>query len=84
MPIFRRIYQTYGVRGLFAGLAPRLIKVAPACAIMISTFEYSKIAIVRLANKSNSSTTFDESQCKSPDNQSMFRVDVKGKRHDVL
>lgn len=56
--IFNSIYQTHGVRGLFAGLAPRLIKVAPACAIMISTFEYSKIAIVRLAKKSD--TTFNE------------------------
>ena len=24
------------------GLAPRLVKVAPACAIMISTYEYGK------------------------------------------
>ncbi|KAL7729107.1 hypothetical protein ACLKA6_019928 [Drosophila palustris] len=36
------IYRVFGVRGLFAGYCPRLIKVAPACAIMISTFEYSK------------------------------------------
>ncbi|XP_062124741.1 probable mitochondrial glutathione transporter SLC25A40 [Drosophila sulfurigaster albostrigata] len=36
------IYRVYGLRGLFAGCVPRLIKVAPACAIMISTFEYSK------------------------------------------
>lgn len=36
------IYRTHGVRGLFAGCGPRLLKVAPACAIMISTFEYSK------------------------------------------
>ncbi|XP_013111020.2 probable mitochondrial glutathione transporter SLC25A40 [Stomoxys calcitrans] len=36
------IYATNGVPGLFAGLGPRLLKVAPACAIMISTFEYSK------------------------------------------
>lgn len=40
--IFIRIYQNYGVKGLFAGLTPRLIKVAPACAIMISTFEHGK------------------------------------------
>lgn len=37
------IYRTHGVRGLFAGCGPRLFKVAPACAIMISTFEYSKL-----------------------------------------
>ncbi|KAH8304933.1 hypothetical protein KR018_005585, partial [Drosophila ironensis] len=36
------IYKMHGVRGLFAGVGPRLLKVAPACAIMISTFEYSK------------------------------------------
>ncbi|XP_022222788.2 solute carrier family 25 member 40 [Drosophila obscura] len=36
------IYRTQGLSGLFAGYGPRLFKVAPACAIMISTFEYSK------------------------------------------
>lgn len=36
------IYRLNGIKGLFAGLWPRLLKVAPACAIMISTFEYSK------------------------------------------
>ncbi|XP_030374611.1 solute carrier family 25 member 40 [Scaptodrosophila lebanonensis] len=36
------IYRLHGLRGLFAGQGPRLFKVAPACAIMISTFEYSK------------------------------------------
>ncbi|XP_017856576.1 PREDICTED: solute carrier family 25 member 40 [Drosophila arizonae] len=36
------IYRLFGLRGLFAGYVPRLCKVAPACAIMISTFEYSK------------------------------------------
>lgn len=37
------IYRSHGLRGLFAGYGPRLFKVAPACAIMISTFEYSKL-----------------------------------------
>jgi solute carrier family 25 protein 39/40 len=27
---------------LFPGLVPRLVKVAPACAIMISSYEYGK------------------------------------------
>ncbi|KAH8387898.1 hypothetical protein KR093_010291, partial [Drosophila rubida] len=36
------IYRLNGIRGVFSGLGPRLFKVAPACAIMISTFEYSK------------------------------------------
>ncbi|KAH8264187.1 hypothetical protein KR038_004305 [Drosophila bunnanda] len=38
----KAIHKIHGVRGLFAGCAPRLLKVAPACAIMISSFEYSK------------------------------------------
>lgn len=40
--IMRRINQGSGTRGLFAGLGPRLAKVAPACAIMIGTYEYGK------------------------------------------
>lgn len=38
----RKIYVRHGVKGLFAGLTPRLVKVAPACAIMIASFEYGK------------------------------------------
>lgn len=38
----RNILGTSGFRGFYAGLTPRLIKVAPACAIMISTYEYGK------------------------------------------
>ncbi|XP_012268408.2 probable mitochondrial glutathione transporter SLC25A40 isoform X2 [Athalia rosae] len=38
----RLIYGQNGIRGLFAGLTPRLVKVAPACAIMIATFEHGK------------------------------------------
>ncbi|XP_004077931.1 solute carrier family 25 member 40 [Oryzias latipes] len=37
-----RIVAEDGFRGLFVGLIPRLIKVAPACAIMISTYEFGK------------------------------------------
>jgi len=37
-----KIYQSHGIRGLFSGLTPRLLRVAPACAIMISSFEYGK------------------------------------------
>lgn len=40
--IMRNIYKSQGIRGFFAGLTPRLFKVAPACAIMISSFEYGK------------------------------------------
>lgn len=36
------IYRMGGVPAIFSGLGPRLFKVAPACAIMISSFEYGK------------------------------------------
>ncbi|XP_046684228.1 solute carrier family 25 member 40-like [Homalodisca vitripennis] len=39
---FRKIYADGGVRGLYTGLTARLAKTAPACAIMVSTFEYGK------------------------------------------
>ncbi|XP_050742013.1 probable mitochondrial glutathione transporter SLC25A40 isoform X2 [Drosophila biarmipes] len=38
----RYIYRQQGVRGLYVGVVPRMLRVVPACAIMISTFEYSK------------------------------------------
>ncbi|XP_050696247.1 probable mitochondrial glutathione transporter SLC25A40 isoform X1 [Eriocheir sinensis] len=40
--MLQHIYRQQGVRGLFSGLVPRLAKVMPACAIMISTYEYAK------------------------------------------
>ncbi|KAG7317888.1 hypothetical protein KOW79_018923 [Hemibagrus wyckioides] len=40
--VMKRIVAESGVQGLFAGFMPRLIKVAPACAIMISTYEFGK------------------------------------------
>lgn len=40
--IMYTIMSENGFRGLFAGLSPRLIKVAPACAIMISSYEFGK------------------------------------------
>ncbi|KNE66035.1 hypothetical protein AMAG_19319 [Allomyces macrogynus ATCC 38327] len=36
------IAKVEGPRALFAGIVPRVAKVAPACAIMISTYEYGK------------------------------------------
>ncbi|RWS11838.1 solute carrier family 25 member 40-like protein [Dinothrombium tinctorium] len=42
LSIMKKIYVQRGVAGLFAGLSPRIIKVAPACAIMISTYECGK------------------------------------------
>ena len=40
--VMRQIVLSRGVAGLFAGLAPRVAKVAPACAIMISSYEVGK------------------------------------------
>lgn len=40
--ILTRIFQQNGFQGIFAGVIPRVVKVAPACAIMITSFEYGK------------------------------------------
>ncbi|NXW71246.1 S2540 protein, partial [Hirundo rustica] len=40
--VMRKIVAGNGITGLFTGITPRLFKVAPACAIMISTYEYGK------------------------------------------
>lgn len=40
--VIQEIVQHHGYRGLYTGLVPRLLKVAPACAIMISSYEYCK------------------------------------------
>ncbi|KAM9851549.1 LOW QUALITY PROTEIN: mitochondrial glutathione transporter SLC25A40 [Aulostomus maculatus] len=40
--VMKRIVAQNGVPGLFAGFLPRVIKVAPACAIMISCYEFGK------------------------------------------
>ena len=42
LQIMRQIHDRRGIPGLFSGIVPRLIKVAPACAIMISTYELGK------------------------------------------
>lgn len=36
------IYRTEGVGALYAGFPPRVMKIAPACAIMISSYEIGK------------------------------------------
>ncbi|KAJ8937789.1 hypothetical protein NQ318_012269 [Aromia moschata] len=59
LQILRQIYAEYGIRGWFAGTVPRLIKVAPACAIMISSFEYGKVFFNRLASQHFDSETKD-------------------------
>ncbi|KAK5650376.1 hypothetical protein RI129_001405 [Pyrocoelia pectoralis] len=50
MKMMLQLHKQHGPSSLFTGLVPRVIKVAPACAIMISTFEYGKIAFNRLGN----------------------------------
>ncbi|CAL1587813.1 unnamed protein product [Knipowitschia caucasica] len=40
--IMKEIQTNVGYRGLFAGFLPRVIKVAPACAVMISSYEFGK------------------------------------------
>jgi solute carrier family 25 protein 39/40 len=42
--LLRRVAREEGAAGLAAGLVPRVAKVAPACAIMISSYEAGKLA----------------------------------------
>ncbi|XP_049903040.1 probable mitochondrial glutathione transporter SLC25A40 [Epinephelus moara] len=42
LSVMSRIVAQDGFSGLLRGFLPRLIKVAPACAIMISTYEFGK------------------------------------------
>ena len=46
--LLRRIRAGSSTRGLFAGFLPRIIKAAPSCAIMISTYEFGKSFFQRL------------------------------------
>jgi solute carrier family 25, member 39/40 len=39
------IWKEEGMRGLTAGIVPRMIKVAPACAIMITSYEIGKLLL---------------------------------------
>lgn len=45
MQIARDIVATEGVRGLFRGAGPRVAKVAPACAIMMTSFEFFRVLL---------------------------------------
>jgi solute carrier family 25 protein 39/40 len=46
--VLRHIYQAEGAAGWMAGWQPRVGRVAPACAIMITTYEAAKWALQRL------------------------------------
>lgn len=46
--LLRRIRAESGTRGLFAGFLPRVVKAAPSCAIMISTYEFGTSFFQRL------------------------------------
>lgn len=59
--IMHQIYRERGVQGLFAGIVPRLSKVAPACAIMISTYESGK-AFFRRYNEAQLEDVLDANQ----------------------
>ncbi|KXJ28349.1 solute carrier family 25 member 40 [Exaiptasia diaphana] len=45
--ILMKLYREKGFSSLFAGLAPRMAKVPPACAIMISIYEYGKTFFIQ-------------------------------------
>ena len=40
--VLNKVVSDHGYRGLYAGLGPRIAKVAPACAIMIGSYETCK------------------------------------------
>lgn len=40
--VMRKVVAEHGIVGLYAGLAPRCAKIAPACAIMIGSYEAGK------------------------------------------
>jgi solute carrier family 25 protein 39/40 len=45
--VLKGIVETEGVGALFSGLAPRVAKVAPSCAIMIGSYEFGKAFFAR-------------------------------------
>jgi solute carrier family 25 protein 39/40 len=58
MPRFLyHIWKEEGARGLFRGWAPRMLKVAPACAIMISSYEVGKKMARKMNERSRDAVT---------------------------
>lgn len=39
IPLLRRVVQTEGYSALYAGIGPRMAKIAPACGVMIACYE---------------------------------------------
>ncbi|KAL1788767.1 solute carrier family 25 member 39 isoform X1 [Sigmodon hispidus] len=46
--LLQRIQAELGTRGLYTGFLPRIIRAAPSCAFMISTYEFGKSLFQRL------------------------------------
>jgi len=42
LPLIKELYKTEGIRGFFRGVTPRVLRIAPACALMISSYVYCK------------------------------------------
>lgn len=57
--IMRDVVAQLGYRGLFAGLLPRIAKIGPACAIMISSYEFGKKFFVEYNKKDSAKLTND-------------------------
>ena len=43
--VMRKVVAEHGYAGLFAGLAPRIAKIAPACAIMIASTRLARTTL---------------------------------------
>ncbi|KAJ1327527.1 solute carrier family 25 member 39/40 [Microdochium nivale] len=61
--LLRHIYQTEGMAGLWKGWIPRTLKVAPACAIMISSYEVGK-RVFRSMNERQHQLSLEDSSDK--------------------
>jgi len=48
--VMQKVVKQHGYKGLFAGFVPRCVKVAPACAIMITSYEMCKEYFVNYNN----------------------------------
>lgn len=51
LPLIREVIRNEGVRALYAGLTPRMAKIAPACGIMISCYEVRLTVIEATENE---------------------------------